>query len=135
MLILCDTYLPSKIICFKQTFITAICLSEVSPHMHEIMPTAHYMFPDSMNIHQSSHPLDINLDIHKFIYYNSQHNKASADQRPPSPRQLITRILPGFQIWSQHGDPDHPQNFHQLFLVSLQSYPENFINIRSFFIK
>ena len=36
---------------------------------------------------------------------------------------------------SQYGDPDHKKNFNQLLLVLLQSYPENFINNRSYFVE
>ena len=55
------------------------------------------------------------------------HNKSTQRGRPP-PQQLITPILPKFDLESQHGDPDHPKNW--MLLTNRQTnVTENIISL------
>ena len=64
------------------------------------------------------------------MYLNLSSTRAFRECRSLT-RWLIIPILPGFVIWRVSMVISSPKYLINLFLISLQSYPENFIKIHS----
>ena len=62
-----------------------------------------------------------------FIFYHNSTQRAQI-----SDKAAHYPYIAQFRDWeSQHVNPDYPQKFNELFFISLQSYPENFIKLHS----